>query len=298
MTPEVETVLELDDIQSGVLYPRPTPYAASYALVRIDNRKAGREMLHRVIAAITPAANPSAAHSDTSVSIAFTFQGLKALAVPQDSLDGFPPEFQQGMAARAQQLGDVGENSPENWEKPLGTPDVHAVVAGLAHDAAHLEAGVERARKALREQPALKCSFARIVLCCQPSTNISDSRTGSAIRRSKAAAYRAATQGAASESGRVCLGLSRRGWSVAPHAQPEVLGRNGTYVAFRKLHQRVAAFRQYLRENSSSPEAEELLAAKIVGRWRSGCPLALSPERDDPELGADDTRNNDFSLPR
>jgi deferrochelatase/peroxidase EfeB len=75
---------------------------------------------------------------------------------------------------------------------------------------------------------------------------------------------------------------------------PEVLGRNGCYVVFRKLHQRVAAFRQYLRANSSSPEAEEPLAAKIVGRWRSGCPLALSPERDDPELGADPKRNNDF----
>ena len=29
-------------------------------------------------------------------------------------------------------------------------------------------------------------------------------------------------------------------------------------------------------------------------RWQSGAPLALSPERDDPELGADPRRNNDF----
>jgi Dyp-type peroxidase family len=76
--------------------------------------------------------------------------------------------------------------------------------------------------------------------------------------------------------------------------QPEVLGRNGTYVVFRKLHQRVAAFRQYLKANSSSPEEEELLAAKMMGRWRSGAPLALCPFHDDPELGADPQRNNDF----
>jgi Dyp-type peroxidase family len=75
---------------------------------------------------------------------------------------------------------------------------------------------------------------------------------------------------------------------------PEVLGRNGTYVVFRKLHQRVAAFRRYLKEHSKGPEDEELTAAKMMGRWRSGAPLALCPLRDDRELGADPLRNNNF----
>jgi len=74
----------------------------------------------------------------------------------------------------------------------------------------------------------------------------------------------------------------------------EIVGRNGTYVAFRKLHQRVAAFRQYLKTNSTTAADEELLAAKMMGRWRSGAPLALCPFHDDPELGADPHRNNDF----
>ena len=63
---------------------------------------------------------------------------------------------------------------------------------------------------------------------------------------------------------------------------PEVLGRNGTYVVFRKLHTRVAAYRQYLHAKAASREEEALLGAKMVGRWQSGAPLALSPERDDP----------------
>jgi deferrochelatase/peroxidase EfeB len=62
-------------------------------------------------------------------------------------------------------------------------------------------------------------------------------------------------------------------------SQPEILGRNGSYVVFRKLHQRVAAFRRYLKENSSSPEAEELLAAEMMGRWRSGAPSSMSTTR-------------------
>ena len=76
--------------------------------------------------------------------------------------------------------------------------------------------------------------------------------------------------------------------------KPDILGRNGTYVVFRKLHQRVWAFRQYLKANSSSLEEEQLIAAKMMGRWSSGAPLALCPERDDPELGADPQRNNNF----
>ena len=32
-----------------------------------------------------------------------------------------------------------------------------------------------------------------------------------------------------------------------------------------------------------------------MGRWRSGAPLVLAPDKDDPELGADPMRNNDFN---
>ena len=96
------------------------------------------------------------------------------------------------------------------------------------------------------------------------------------------------------KAGEFVLGYEDETGNLAPIPQPEVLGRNGTYVAFRKLHQRVAAFRQYLRQNAADPAEEEWLAAKFVGRWPSGAPLALAPDKDDPELGADPTRNNAF----
>ena len=76
--------------------------------------------------------------------------------------------------------------------------------------------------------------------------------------------------------------------------QPPVLRRNGTFVAWRKLHTRVAAFRKYLHDNASGPDEESLLAAKIVGRWPSGAPLILAPEHNDPVLGVDDQRNNHY----
>lgn len=56
----------------------------------------------------------------------------------------------------------------------------------------------------------------------------------------------------------------------------------------------MAAFRQYLKANATSPDEENLLGAKMLGRWQSGAPLALCPMHDDPELGADPRRNNNF----
>ena len=77
--------------------------------------------------------------------------GLVALGLPQDSLDSFAWEFRQGMAARAQALGDVGESAPEHWEWPLGTPDVHVVITAVAPDTETLESVLDRARRAYRE---------------------------------------------------------------------------------------------------------------------------------------------------
>ena len=92
---EHSTPLELDDIQSGVLRPRPTPYVATYIVFRIDDRKAGRDLMRRVSEVVTSAANPTSPLADTWVSVALTYQGLRALGVPQASLDSFAPEFRQ-----------------------------------------------------------------------------------------------------------------------------------------------------------------------------------------------------------
>jgi deferrochelatase/peroxidase EfeB len=139
-------MLELADIQSGALHPRPSPYAGIYILLRIDDRRAGRELLRRLTPALAAATDPAHAGQEAWVSVALTFQGLKALGLPQASLDSFPLEFQQGMAARAAKLGDVGESAPENWEKPLGTPDVHVGISALSPDKARLEAVLARAQ--------------------------------------------------------------------------------------------------------------------------------------------------------
>lgn len=67
--------------------------------------------------------------------------------------------------------------------------------------------------------------------------------------------------------------------------------KDGCYNAFRVLYQDVAAFNTLLAEQAqlwatslglSQKEAQEWFAAKLMGRWRNGSPLMLSPDEPDP----------------
>jgi hypothetical protein len=87
----------------------------------------------------------------SATAVGFTHQGLRALGVPRNSLASFAPEFRQGMAASAAELGDVGDSSPDHWEKPLGSPEVHVALSLLSPDAAQREILLDRARRAHEE---------------------------------------------------------------------------------------------------------------------------------------------------
>jgi len=290
----VSSLLELDDIQSGVLRPRPAPYVATYIALRIDDRSAGRELMDRVSKVVTSSVNPNSPLADTWVSVAVTYQGLKALGVPAPSLDSFSWEFRQGMRARANDLGDVGSSSPENWEEPLGSPDVHVVIVAVSPDEARLEAVLARARNTYQQMTGIKAIWRQN---CHALPNekepfgFRDGMSHPAIEGSGIPGSNPKEEPL--KAGEFVLGYPDELGGIQK-TEPEVLGRNGTYVVFRKLHQRVAEFRRYLKSSSTSPDDEEFLAAKMMGRWRSGAPLALCPFHDDPELGADPLRNNNF----
>ena len=219
----------------------------------------------------------------------------KPSGCPKTSLESFAPEFRDGMAARAAELGDVGTNDPVYWEKPLGTSEVHVAIAALSPDAERHQAALERARRAHEELPGVELIWRQD--CYQLPTGrtsfgfkdgigqpaVEGSGVNRQIRRERPL-----------KAGEIILGYPDETGELRRCRAPDVLGRNGTYVVFRKLHTRVAAYRQYLGERASSRADAELLGAKMVGRWQSGAPLALSPSEDDPELGADPQRNNDF----
>jgi Dyp-type peroxidase family len=199
------------------------------------------------------------------------------------------------MAMRAAKLGDVGESAPERWEKPFGTSDVHLGISALSPDKVRLDAVLERAQKAYEQMPGISIIY-RLDCYALPTDaehfGFRDGISHPAIDGSGVPGSN--PKEPPLRAGEFFLGHLDETGDYPPMPHPEILGRNGTYVVFRKLHQRVAAFRQYLKANSTGPEEEKLTGAKMMGRWQSGAPLALCPLHDDPELGADPKRNNDF----
>ena len=296
MTAASDTRLELDDIQSGALYERPSPYVGTYLLLRIDDRTDGRELVRRLRRLVRPARSGTGhVLGESSVTVAFSYHGLEALGVPQESLDSFVPEFREGMAARAAILGDAGESGPENWEKPLGTSEVHVAIAVLSPDQAALDELAHQVRRAHRALPGIALVWRQDCYQLETGRTSFGFRDGigqPAIEGSGRASSN--TKDAPVKAGEIVLGYPDETGGTGPMPTPEVLGRNGTYVVFRKLHTKVASYRQYLRERAVDRADEALLGAKMVGRWQSGAPLALAPDADDPELGADPDRRNDF----
>jgi Dyp-type peroxidase family len=288
-------MLELSDIQRGALGPRPSPYAGAYLLLRINDAVGGREALTRLTPLTASAADLTSPFGDAWLAVALTYQGLRALGVPQESLASFSPEFQQGMAVRAAELGDVGANDPKHWEKPFGTPDIHLALALLAPDQTRLQAVLERAVQALQTTPGDRVAVRQECASLPTEREHFGFQDGISQPAIEGTGFPASNpREAPLKAGEFVLGYLDEWDRLAPMPQPEVLGRNGSYVAMRKLHQDVAAFRRYLKTQATSAAEEELLAAKVVGRWRSGAPLALAPERDNPELAADVSRRNDF----
>src|SRR5262245_63192841 len=286
--------LDLHEIQATVLRPRPAPYFGTHVLLRIDDAKVGRAFLRRLIPYVDSSAGWRIA-ANTWLDVGISYTGLEALGLPKESLQSFPEAFRVGMAARAQQLGDDGVNDPKNWEKPFGTGQVHIGVSALSDS----EEKRRRALAVAREQYE-GFSGVRVLAMqdfgAQPgdrnSLGYKDGIDQPAIEGSGVEPLPA--YGRPIKAGEFILGYPGEAGTLLPMPQPDILGRNGTFCGFRRYQTRVGAFNRFLRKHGSTEEERELVAAKLVGRWRSGARLTLAPDVDNAALGADPKRNNDF----
>src|SRR5262249_26356205 len=287
--------LETSDIQATILRPRPKPYRGEYVILRIGNAEQGREMLRRILPHVAPADEWWVPSLPGWLGIAFTFEGLKALGVPQASLDSFPIEYREGMAARAAILHDFGANAPANWEYPFGTSDAHVALAIYAQNKQDLQQVLEIARKSHHDLAQISVVYRMQFGELPEGRNPFGFKDGLHNPHVEGSGPAGSGTEASIKPGEFVIGYPDERGETANVPIPAELRRNGTFVAIRNFHMDVAGFRRYLRAQASSPEEEELIAAKMVGRWRSGAPLVLAPDRDDAKLGTDGNRNNDFS---
>jgi Dyp-type peroxidase family len=287
--------LELREIQATVLRQRPAPYFGTHVILRVDDARAGRAFLRRLTPYVDSAAGWRIA-ANAWLAIGISYAGLEALGVPQESLHSFPDAFRVGMAARAPELHDEGVNDPKNWSRPFGTGQIHIGVSAFTDSE-------EKRRRVLAIARDEYEGFSGVTVLstqdfgAQPGDRnplgYKDGIDQPAIEGSGVEPLPG--QGRPIKAGEFILGYPGEAGVPLPMPQPDVLGRNGTYVGFRKYQTRVGAFNRFLQANGSTEEERELVAAKLVGRWRSGAPLTLAPDVDDPAIGADQRRNNDFN---
>ncbi|MCW3069370.1 MAG: Dyp-type peroxidase family [Solirubrobacterales bacterium] len=250
------------------------------------------------------------------LNLGLTFAGLKALGVREGALKDFPAAFQEGPAARALKvdldfpegvgLGDQKEerSGPKNWI--LGNPaqpDVHMLLSLYTNE--HQKGPLERFSKLLRKLfgDAKLTEMLAFDADALPERRVHFGyRDGIAQPRIQGAPGRARPDMQPEcEPGDFLLGCGYKNVYGGNYlgSLPPALADNGTYAAFRILEQDVAAFEDLLVDWSKRYKlgSPEFVAAKLMGRWRHGAPLTLSPDpkSPDPKLAEHEINNFDYA---
>jgi Dyp-type peroxidase family len=304
----------LRDIQDNVVMPILMRYGR-HLFLNFSNGEKGRAFLRNMFKRVN--ARQEGHGSRFTINIGFTYEGLKTLGLSQPSLDSFPVAFRVGARGRAGEVGDTGPHAPEFWEAGLGGPDVHA----MALIRTESDEGREEATRVIRaEMDAIGGIEIRFVqdtkaLAHENGIGSEGEHFGFADPVSQPPIDGADVPWYPGDGvqqpdgswrplkpGEFVLGYEDEVGPPGIEApEPFELRVNGTYVVFRKLYQDVAAFRRYLSTaakslyRSDDQHHQDLVAAKMMGRWRSGCPLDLSPDKDDLAIAADPERRNNFT---
>jgi Dyp-type peroxidase family len=314
------TALERADIQGNILRGYGFPFARYvFARVRDGGADAARHWLAAQADPVTTdeewTAKPLIARN-----VAVSYAGLRALRLPGWLLESFPRDFRDGMAARADVVGDTGAAAPERWDEGLRAGDIHALVsiAGRGEVAVG-----EEADRVMAEMAAHGLEPGRVQEAAQPSDSrehfgFTDGFGQPAVagvarhdvpgqgvpirwwpwhrfrrdivpgRNGRRISWRAL------RPGEFVFGYDDEDGGPPPAPAPP-LHRNGTFMVWRKLRQDVAGYRAFVAGAAAETGMEsDLVGAKVLGRWPDGSPLVLRPRYGDRRLGNDRDRVNDF----
>lgn len=268
-------------------------------------------------------------------SLALSHRGLKALGVNTADLTRFPTPFKQGMAARKSIIGDLGSSDPSQWSAPFQDPaEVHAVLLV----AADREPALTERVRAITATPKFQAGAAIVGLPVQGRTRVDerghehfgfkDGVSQPGIRGITPADDPVGNpdQGQPGQDllwpGEFVLGYPKQ-IGQAPAADSGDVNTNpgpisksgpkwtvdGSYLVFRRLEQDVPGFRAHLKALAQQNNlSQDLMGAKLVGRYKSGCPIetrsfeqphdpsSVDPGIANPALADNDTLNNNFEF--
>jgi deferrochelatase/peroxidase EfeB len=293
--------IDLHNVQAVVMHVLRRPIGR-HMIFRFGRGEGARSFIRELSSGITTADVSPAEAPDPLLAIGISYNGLRLLGVDAELLATFDAVYKAGPDGHV--LGDVpGSRSDPTtwWEGGFTSADVHCIVHVHVRSDDAANAATSRIRDLARtmrlteliprrdgtmlETNSLgggKLHFGYTDGISQPDIHwddLPDTPTRPNFRR-------------------FLLGYPTAGLSSAPRAGPAAdLVRDSTYGMFRWVYQDVAAFNRFLSDAGQRlfhdlppADAEELLAAKLMGRWRDGTPVVLSPDGPDPALAT----SNDF----
>lgn len=249
----------------------------------------------------------------TWLNVSFSYQGLAALTgkdpYPDQPANTTLGAFKQGPAVRHELLGDIGDSNPDKWYFGNHTERqaVHAVLTIASDSVAELASAVAEQRESASE-------FRITVLFQQDCATLKGSRRGKEHFGFKDGVSEPGVHGFDEEDpkragwvkdhpgtrlikfGEFIAGypdqqVTRAGFTPPGPIVLPAWATNGSFQVVRRLGQdvpgwwaQVGAQLQVLKKAKAVDEntTVEWLASRMVGRWRSGTPVAKCPEADRP----------------
>lgn len=320
--------LESEEVQSIVLASQRSLWAATCLLVRFDSKARAKSWVKGVCRRNRPQSTQvrfgQGENERHALFLALTATGLERLGI--DGARGawpdngelhlppsFPPAFALGMAdpTRRELLGDVDESASQKWLWGGARNPVDAALLIYAR----ADQDIERLRRVqTRYLKALGLEVVHTVkmrtLSQYPVTEpfgFTDGISQPIIRGAEGSSIANAVE--IVEPGEFILGYrDGRGFyppSPGVPADPDNqlpdgsrnfpdFGCNGSYLVIRQLEQDVAGFWSTAREEAKRiGRTAEWVAAKMVGRWQNGAPLARYPDAPPPRYN-ERKQENDF----
>ena len=259
-----------------------------------------------------------------AINIALSFRGLLALELPTRTLAKFPPEFIDGMKKRAVILGDdVESNMPGRWD-PIWEDDTHIMIglnAPMDFETGRPIAALTTETDDLKQI----CAKHRIEIMSGHGPDKAAYQDASALTyldpvkkshkplpiehfgfrdglgepfiegqdlgpdgASPVGGGKIVAKGKweALATGEFLLGHPDEAQEIPDGTAPSEITRNGTFMVYRKLHQNIGRFNDFMAKSAdtyakitgaSPDDAKNFLKAKMVGRWPDGIPLASAP---------------------
>ncbi|KAJ7698702.1 dye-decolorizing peroxidase precursor [Mycena rosella] len=225
----------------------------------------------------------------TALNIAFSQTGLLALNVT-DSMSDVP--FAGGQAVDPN-LGDPGTT---NWVPEFVGTNIHGVILLASDTLDNINSQLASLKSALGDSVTEIYSLQG---AARPDNEKGHEHFGflDGISNPAVVGFRTPLPGqAVVPTGEILVGetgdriTGRPSWA-----------KDGSFLVFRQLKQLVPEFNKFLTDNPiqqpglTPQNGSDLLGARMMGRWKSGAPVFLAPLADEPELGRDTSRNNDFN---